>query len=129
MNLIIFSAGVLCFLLGLVHSILGERLIFKSKRESGKAVPSKPTQGLRSSHLRIIWATWHLVTIFGWGIGVILVFISFNNHMEYALIIDVIIIAMLLSSIIVAYATKWKHLGWLVLLLIAFLLWVDQSLW
>lgn len=41
MNIYFLIAGILCFILGLIHSILGEFLIFNSKRNKGSIVPSK----------------------------------------------------------------------------------------
>ncbi|MFK7920403.1 MAG: hypothetical protein AB8H47_00525, partial [Bacteroidia bacterium] len=69
MNIYFLLAGILSFVIGLVHSILGEILIFKTKREKGRLVPSIGSENLKQGHLRIIWATWHLASVFGWVLG------------------------------------------------------------
>lgn len=126
MNIYFLIAGILSILLGLVHSILGEYLIFKDKRIKGSIVPSQKSQGLREKHLRIIWATWHLASIFGWCIGAILIKISLVqdelNPAFVDLIVQSIVVAMVAGSVIVVYATKGRHPGWIVLFLIALLL-------
>jgi hypothetical protein len=115
-------AGTLCFFLGIVHSILGEYLIFNSKRNKGSLVPSKKSTELKERHLRIIWATWHLTSIFGWCLGAILIKISLEqnelNSSSIDFIIQSIMYIMFLASLLVLIGTKGKHPGWIVLLLI-----------
>ncbi len=119
-------AGVLCFILGIVHSILGEFLIFKNKRNKGSLVPTISSEGLKERHLRILWATWHLASVFGGGIGAILLKISQDKEELYTdtthFIIQSILYAMFFSSFLVLIGTKAKHPGWVVLLAIGVLL-------
>ncbi len=126
MNVYFLIAGILCFLLGLVHSILGEYLIFKDKRKKENLVPTKVNTDLKERHLRIIWATWHLSSFFGWCIGVILIKISLNQIILDSEFINFLIysavITMVVSSLLVLIGTKGKHPGWIVLLLIGILL-------
>ncbi|WP_035092867.1 hypothetical protein [Aquimarina macrocephali] len=126
MNVYVCIAGILCFLLGIVHSILGEYLIFNSKRNKGSLVPSKKSEALKERHLRILWATWHLASVFGWGIGAILIKISAEQNeldsTSIGFIIQPIIYTMFLSSLLVLVGTKGKHPGWVVLLIIGILL-------
>lgn len=117
---------MLCFLLGIVHSILGEYLIFNSKRNKGNLVPSKKSEALKERHLRILWATWHLASVFGWCIGAVLIKISVEYNELKSTSIDFIILSiiytMFLTSLLVLVGTKGKHPGWVVLLLIGILL-------
>jgi len=126
MNYYLLIAGILCLLLGIAHSILGEFLIFKNKRNTGSFIPSKGNADLKEKHLRIIWATWHLASIFGWCIGVLLIRISFNqnelNSNIFDFILQSIIYTMFLSALLVLIGTKGKHPGWVVLVLIGILL-------
>lgn len=126
MNTYIFVAGILCFLLGIIHSVLGENLIFKSKRNKGSLVPSKKSPALKERHLRIIWATWHLASLFGWCIGAILIIISRNQNAplinSFDFILQTIMYIMFSASLLVLIGTKAKHPGWVVLLIIGILL-------
>ncbi|MFK8102327.1 MAG: hypothetical protein AB8G15_07380 [Saprospiraceae bacterium] len=131
MNTYFLIAGILCFILGLIHSILGEILIFNSKRNKGSIVPSKHNPALRTKHLRIIWATWHLASIFGWCIGIILLKISLSqnelNADFIAMIVKTMTYTMFLGSFFVLIGTKGKHPGWIVLLLIGILLLIGSN--
>lgn len=130
MNLYFLSASVLCFLLGISHSALGEYLIFKNKRKKGSLVPSKVIGGLKERHLRILWATWHLATVFGWCLGVLLVKIAViqnQNNIELTdFTLNSIAYGMFLSSILVLTGTKGKHPGWIVLLVIGVLILIGN---
>lgn len=126
MNVYVFIAGTLCFLLGIAHSIIGEYLIFKSKRHKGNLVPSKGSAELKERHVRILWATWHLASVFGWCLGGILVKISLEqSELNFGItnfILTITMYAMFLASILVLVGTKGKHPGWIVLLIIGLLL-------
>lgn len=125
MNYYLFAAGVLCILLGLVHSIFGEYLIFRDKRGKGKLVPTKISESLKGRHLRILWATWHLASVFGWCIGAVLIKISIlanTINPEFTdFIVQSTIISMFISSFLVLIATNGKHPGWIILLIIGVL--------
>ena len=115
MNYYLLIAGILCFILGLIHSFLGEFLIFKNKRKKA-LVPNQGSQDLKERHLRILWATWHLASVFGWCIGAILIKISYNsrdiNSSFTAFVIQSSMSAMLISSFLVLVGTKGRHPGW-----------------
>ncbi len=122
----LFIAGCLLFLLGLIHSILGEVLIFKRMRNRG-IIPTNGGSLLKERHVRILWATWHLVTVFGWGIGALLC--GYSNLLtaetiSSPFVINSIVLTMLIGSALVLIGTKGKHPGWVVLLIIAILAWL-----
>ena len=87
-------AGYLAIALGIIHSILGEWLIFSRWR---KAAPDIPRQ-----HRGIIWASWHELMLFGAVIGIILIRVPLGAD----------------TLILVAprrLGTCWRHPGWAVL--------------
>ncbi len=98
-------AGYLAIALGVVHSVLGERLIFSRWR---KTEPDIPRQ-----HRGIIWASWHALTLFGAVIGIILIRVPLD-----APVLMLISAAMVLAAILVAYGTRGRHPGWIVLSMI-----------
>ncbi|AXT59199.1 hypothetical protein D1816_02165 [Aquimarina sp. AD10] len=109
----------------MLHSILGELLIFRTKKKTNKLVPTLVTNGLKERHLRIIWATWHLTSFFGWCIGTLLIKIALDQNLVSKELLKFIIasisISMFCSSILVFTATKGKHPGWIILLGISIL--------
>lgn len=56
MHMLLAIAAGLAFLTGIVHSVLGELLIFRHLR-SGTLVPTTDALPLKSRNIRIIWAT------------------------------------------------------------------------
>ena len=67
-NWLLIAAAALAFVVGLVHSLLGERLIFRRMRVGG-AIPTNGGIVLREAHVRILWASWHVLTQHGASIG------------------------------------------------------------
>jgi len=126
MNIYYLSAGCLSLLLGIVHSILGEVLIFKNKRKNGSIISTICNENLKQKHLRIICATWHLASLFGFASAIILIKIAMdpikNEVIHSSFIAATISIVMFLSAALVLIATKRKYPGWIVLLIIAVLL-------
>lgn len=122
MNFLLMSAGCLSIVVGLVHSILGEFLVFKKLR-NGFLVPTTSAPPLRARNIRILWATWHLASIFGFAMGAILIQLSTMAETP-VFIIRSIAFSMFSGSVLVFYATNAKHPGWIGLLVVALLCWL-----
>ncbi|MEP3889659.1 MAG: hypothetical protein ABJN69_04280 [Hellea sp.] len=113
MNVLLLIAGLLSILLGLAHSLLGERLIFKGWRKTPPAIPRR--------HQNIIWASWHIGSFLGFGIGGALIWLSHFPDWTSGLapMLMSLFVGFVLSGLIVLYGTRGKHPGWIVLLAIA----------
>jgi hypothetical protein len=68
MNGFLLAASAVAAVVGLVHTMLGERLLFRRLRKGG-VIPTFGGELLAERHARILWATWHLATLFGWSIA------------------------------------------------------------
>ena len=125
-NVYLAVAGGLAVLVGVVHSILGELLIFSGLRQ-GEIVPTGTASGLAERQVRILWATWHLPTVFSFLIGAILIqfAVSPDQLDVHRFVVQGIIFAVGLSSFLVLIATKGKHPGWIGLLAIAITAWLG----
>lgn len=121
-NYFLMTAGALSIIVGLVHSVLGELLIFKKLR-NGSLVPTRPAPPLRQRNIRILWATWHLASVFGFAMGAILIHFASITEIPN-IVIQSIALSMCSASILVCYATKAQHPGWIGLLLVAVLCWL-----
>ena len=123
MNTYLFAAACLLIIVGLIHSILGEVLIFRCLRVGG-LVPSNGGNILKERNVRILWASWHLVTLLGWAIAAVLLqmsmLLSTTDLPEF--IYKTSLIVMLLASVLVLYATKGRHPGWIGLMAVAILI-------
>jgi hypothetical protein len=126
MNTYFLIAAILVFLVGIIHSALGEYLIFRHLRRKN-IIPTLAAPPLRERHVRILWATWHIVTIFGFVFGILLLKLSqaTGNGNQEIFIKEIIIYAMIASSLLVLWATKGRHPGWVGLAAVALFIWLG----
>lgn len=120
------AAGVLALAVSLAHSILGEILIFRRLRNHG-LVPAAAAPPLQERHIRILWATWHLATVFGLSFGIVLpqlAFVADGIALE-ALIKNAAAFAFLGGSLLVLIGTRGKHPGWIGLFGVAAFAWLS----
>lgn len=123
MILYLLIAGVLALILGVVHSVLGEKLIFKRLRSIDLTLVSG-SQAISPQHLRTIWSTWHLISIFGYGLGAILLILSLSPNDAIDLISKAVELTFLVSAIFWLIGTRGRHPAWFVFLMIALLSWL-----
>ena len=128
MNTYFVAAAAFAFVVGLVHSVLGEKLIFQRLRQRG-FVPTNGGNVLRERHVRIIWATWHIVTVFGWCLGAVLLRLALPAAPEAAtgFGVQAIALAALVGAALVFFGTRAKHPGWIGLLAIAVCAWLGNT--
>lgn len=126
MQTYMFAAGVLALVVGAVHSVLGEVLIFRHLRSRG-LVPAMGAPPLRERHIRILWASWHVATVFGWAFGIVLLrFATLTaEHSLREIVESAIVFAFLGGSFLVLIGTKGRHPGWVGLLAVAALVWFS----
>ena len=122
MNTYLLLAACLTILIGFVHSVLGERLIFTKLRQQSVA-PNLPAGPLKLKKVRILWATWHLASVFGLAIAAVL--LNLARYSIDVFIIHAIAIAMLFSAAFVFWASGGKHPAWLGLTGVALLCWLG----
>ena len=128
MNKYIAAAGTLAFFVGLVHSILGEMLIFHRMRVGG-VIPSDGGKVIGEGHVRIIWASSHIVTLFGWLIAAALIWLAASPETlrNNGVLLPAIAATMLASALLVLIATNARHPGWAGVLGVSVLVWLGQS--
>ncbi|ALS97980.1 hypothetical protein [Lacimicrobium alkaliphilum] len=112
-------AGLVAGIVAVVHSVLGEVLIFRRMRKN-TLVPTQGQPVLRERHVRILWATWHIVSVFGLAIaGGLLFMAGYPDTDVQSIFLSATVISMGLSSALVLFATKGMHPGWIGLLIVA----------
>ncbi len=126
MNTYFAIAGCLAIVVGIIHSVLGEILIFRHMR-NGTFIPIDGGTTLKERHVRILWISWHIVTVFGWGFGAILLRLSLPSSQATVEIFveNSILFSMFIASLMVLMATKGKHPGWVGLFCVAILVWLG----
>lgn len=125
MNLLFVVAATVLALVGLAHSVLGELLVFRALRTQG-VVPTAGRPVLRERQVRILWGSWHLVTVLGWALSALLWRLGTAPWGDAALaawVADVVGVATLASGMLVFYATNGRHPAWVPLLGVAALVW------
>ena len=125
MNWFYFISACLAFVLGIVHSVLGNILIFR-RLGVKNVISAEGDRILRKEHIRTLWASWHLLTLFGWALSAILFTMAWVSAPELLgfYIRWVLITAFLVSAVFWVYGTRGRHPAWVILLLIAIILWL-----
>lgn len=128
MEISFLIAGALAAFTGMAHSVLGERLIFTRLRNGG-LVPNGAAPPISERHTRILWATWHIASVFGLAFAGVLIKLALSpsGTTLRSILLIAIISAYLGSSILVLIGTKGKHPGWIALLAVAVLTWLGAG--
>jgi len=116
------AGAVLLTLIGVIHSVLGEVLIFSRMRIKGM-VPTNGGNVLRERHVRILWATWHVVTVLAFLVATIITSLNTaqSSGLPGAWAAEIVVVALLASSALVGFGTRGRHPGWAGLLAVAVL--------
>lgn len=127
MQLTLILAAMIATFVGVAHSLLGEKLVFSKLRQQGW-VPSKSAGSLHESHVRIIWASWHALTVFGFVLAAILLRLAWPVEAAQltAFILTAVLVGMVAAAVLVLVGTKARHPGWIGLLLIGLLTWLAR---
>lgn len=128
MNAALAAAAALVAALGGVHSVLGERRIFRHLRRGG-AVPTGGQPVLREFQTRILWASWHLVTVLAWALAAVLLWLSqpAAQAASHGLIERICITALVAGAGLVLWSNRGRHLAWIALLGAAALVGAGQA--
>ena len=114
------AAALVIVLTGLVHSVLGELLLFKNIT----AMQGWPDYVDRFDPGRqIVRVTWHLATIFAWCLAALVW--HYAHHTPDRFVIQTIAAALLASALLTFAGTRARHPGWLALLAAAILCWLE----
>lgn len=122
MNTWLLAAAALAFATGLAHSVMGELLVFQRLRR-GTIVPSFGGDVLRERHVRILWASWHVLTLLGWCMAAMLAALAAGPDSDMTRALARLIgLGMLAGAMTVLIATRGRHPGWLAMSLVALLI-------
>lgn len=117
MNAWLVGAAALVFLIGGVHSGLGERRIFRQLREDG-IVPTGGAPVLRAFQTRILWASWHVVTVLAWAMAALLGWLAqpAAQAASGGVVEWVCAAALAASAGLVLWSNRGRHPAWVALL-------------
>ncbi|MGZ3182050.1 MAG: hypothetical protein ACXU8N_06370 [Telluria sp.] len=120
MNGYLATAAALTVLIGAMHSWLGERLVFSRMRRDGW-VPTDGGTVLGRPHLRILWASWHVVTVLALGCAGLLLWLANPAAAapDRALLLRAVALVMGACALLVCGGTRGRHPAWVALLAVA----------
>jgi hypothetical protein len=137
MNISFAAAGCLAILGGLIHSVLGELLLIR--RLTNEGLPSLAPfslvevrkwglVGTPDFARRTLRFSWHLPSVLGAAIGAILLRLSWPASPEdlLAFIQRTATLSFFACSLIVFIVSRGQHLGWVLFLLVAVLIWLGS---
>lgn len=104
-------AAALCFLIGIIHSYLGERFIL-IRLFRGDRIPHLFGSGYFTK--RTLRFAWHITTFAWWGFGYLLFKISVGDENLTQSVLFTISAVFLLSGLFSFGFTKGKHLSWVI---------------
>jgi len=124
MQPLLATAALLAVATGVVHSFLGERLIFRHLRQSS-FVPSLAAPPLQARNIRILWATWHLASVLGWVMAALLwqLASSPGHALAASSVLHTSAAGFIAGALLVLVATRGRHPGWVALGAVGILSW------
>ena len=111
-------AALLCFLLGLAHSVLGERYILIRLFRSETLPKLFGNDWFTRQTLRFAW---HITTVMAWGFGALLLFAARPEVAFGSALLWIISATFALCGLLALGFTRARHLSWIVFFAIAVL--------
>jgi hypothetical protein len=109
----LYTAAILLFLLGLAHSVLGERFILVRlfRRDN---LPK--LFGGTEFTTRTLRFAWHITTVAWWGMALLL-WQAASRGLTQESVLTVLGYTIILSGVLPLVITRGRHLSWIVLFL------------
>lgn len=132
MNGWLVGAAALVFVIGLAHSWLGELRIFRHLRNGSTSAGVVPTGGapaLRAFQTRILWASWHLVTVLAWAMAALLLWLAgpAARAASGGVVEHTCAIALVAGAGLVLWSNRGRHPAWIALLAAAALILLSRG--
>lgn len=125
MNLPLVIAAGLSVLIGIAHSVLGERLLLGPLFRRGELPKLLGSSTFARNVLRFAW---HLTTVLAVGIGVVIGYLASSPLDPQAVwILRALSVTFGVSTLVSLIGARGKHFSWWVFLIITVLLWVGSA--
>jgi hypothetical protein len=122
MNTPLLVAVVLILLLGLVHSVLGERYILIRLFRRTDLPRLFGSDRFTRNTLRFAW---HLTTVVWWGVAVLLLYAARPQRLSVADLGAVLAWTALASAVVSLIGSRGRHPAWVVFLAIGLAIWTG----
>ncbi len=104
------TAAALLFLIGIIHSYLGERYILIRLFRTGKVPHLFGDDTFTKGTLRFAW---HMTTIAWWGFAWLLLMVESGADIQHA-VLQAVSVVFLLTGMLAFAFTRGRHISWLV---------------
>ena len=124
MNYYLLVSGILTILMGVAHSVMGELLIIHPLQKND-TLPA--VRGSVRHTKRTLRFTWHITSVFGFGVAAVLFRLSTiqSFQADHIFIIRAIAVTFFISFLVSLIGARGKHASWLVFLITAVLTWLS----
>ena len=112
MQYLYIVASVVLVVTALAHSVIGEIMIFR-KLSNGHIVPNMSAPPLKERNVRILWASWHLTSIFGLVFALVVFRVGVGPPLSVSELMLSIAMACFAGGMLVLVGTKGRHPGWI----------------
>ena len=116
----IYIAGIAAVVMGIVHSTLGERLVFPRLFASADLPRLRGSLEFTRSILR--WA-WHLLSLAWFGFAYLLFAIGSGHTPDTVTLARIIAVVFGVSGLIAFVTTRGRHIAWPMFALVALASW------
>jgi hypothetical protein len=121
-NINFFIAGVLALIVGILHSIIGERYFIPRLRLHEQVLDA----GTEKYVNRTLRSAWHLATIASWSSASILLVFAYRTANEtILLVVKVIALFYLVSGILSLFISHGRQPMWVIFLIMALFCWLG----
>jgi hypothetical protein len=93
----------------------------------GTLIPNQAAAPLELRNVRILWATWHLASAFGFGFAAILLILGNRESAPDPVTAWTLILSFAVGSFLVLVATRGRHPGWIGLLIVSVLTYLGGA--
>lgn len=121
MNYLLVAAGSLCFILGILHSVLGERTILGPLFETGQLPKLFGSEAFTRQTLRF---TWHVTTVLLWGLGGMMALLALGNPGG---LLPLMSWTFAICALVALVQTSGKHFSWIVFAAVSALIWLGAG--
>lgn len=117
MHVSLLASAILCVLMALTHSILGERLILGPLAHT---TDLPVVRGSQTATRRTLRFTWHITSIFGLGIAAVLFYFAQLEMLDSSqiFVIRALSLTFFLCFLVAVIGSRGRHLSWLIFMLL-----------
>lgn len=119
---LLIMAGCLTTMLGIVHSLVGERRVLKALAAK-RGAAGEPL--LSSWYLGVLRGTWHTLSLFGFGLAFVLFTLGVPVLERAFGVTGAIALSCAIVGAYWAYVTHLWHPAWIVFMVVSLLCWAS----